>query len=72
MVVPNLYRVIVFVAIDAAEGGEITTQMAVGTVVPFALVLAAVNREVHVVVVESRGYPGRFGVAIFAGGREAG
>ena len=50
--------VIVFVAVNATEGSEITRGMAFYTVVPFSFVFAAVNWEVHAIMVEGGGYPG--------------
>lgn len=44
--------------------------MAFRALVPFVAVFAAVDREVHVVMIKSSRCPGRFGMAIFATRRE--
>ena len=44
--------------------------MTFGALVPFAFVLPAVNREIHIIVIKSCGCPGRFRVAILASCRE--
>lgn len=58
--------------VDATEGGKIASDMAIDTIIPFTLVLAAVNREVHVVMVETGWLPGGFRVTILTGRRESG
>ena len=53
VVLTNLLRVVVLVAVNATEIVVVPTDMALHAVVPLALVPTAVNREVHVVVVKS-------------------
>lgn len=50
--------VVVFMTVNATEGGKITRGMAIYTVVPFAIVFTTVNREVHAIVVKGGRYPG--------------
>ena len=59
VVVIHRVLVVVFMAIDATERGEITRRrMAFDTSVPFTIVGAAVDPEVLGVVVEGRRVPG--------------
>ncbi len=44
--------------------------MAVGTLIPFAFMAAAINGKIHAIVVESCRFPGRFAMATGAVGRE--
>ena len=61
VLVSHVRRIIVFVAVDAAEGHKIPGGgMAFGAGVPFVFVFAAINGEIHVVVIKGGGVPGGF------------
>lgn len=66
MVVCGFNRIIVFVAIYAAESGEIPAQMTVRAQIPFALMFSTINWEVHAIMIKSCWRPSRLGVTIFA------
>ena len=46
--------------------------MTVDTLIPFIFMRSAIYREIHVIVIKSRRYPGCFAVAILASRRESG
>ena len=59
MFVRQVDRVVMLVAVDAAEGRIISRRsMAFRALVPLTLMLAAVDREVLPVVIPGRRYPG--------------
>jgi len=61
------------VAHRATEKRKITRGgMAVDTLIPFIFMRSAIYREIHVIVIKSRGYPGCFAVAILASRRKSG
>ena len=58
-------------ATQAIEDGKIgRIGVALGTLIPFVFVLAAVNREIHAVVIKIGRHPGGFIVTILASRRE--
>jgi len=64
---------VVLMAINAGIYGIVTgIGMAVGAIVPFALVLAGIDREILTVVIESRRFPGNGIMAILTGDRKLG
>ncbi len=59
------------VAVDATEEGKIARAgVAIDTLIPFILMLAAVDREILLVMVKSGRIPGCFGMTILTGCRE--
>lgn len=72
VIVGYLRRTIMFVTIDATKCRKIPRiRVAVHALIPFPLVFSTVDREILLIMVETGGLPGRFGVTILAGGREA-
>lgn len=63
MIVVYLVLIVVFVAINATECCVITSDVAVGTKVPFIFVLPAVDGEIVIIMVKGRRCPGCFAVA---------
>ena len=72
MVLTYLDWVIVFVAVNTTKRHEIARNcVAFITSSPFILVFSTVNREIHVVVIKRRRYPGIFIMATLTISREA-
>ena len=71
MFIGQVLGVIVCVAVNATEYGIIARGgMAVRAIIPFSIVPAAVNGEIHAIVVKVRRFPGIFRVAACTVGRE--
>ena len=71
MVIIDFVLVVVFVAIYATEYGIIARYyMAIDALIPFSVVVSAVDREILIVVVPGRWRPGALCMAILTGGRE--
>lgn len=52
VILVDLLLIIVLMAVNATETVVVAADMAFHALVPFVVVLAAVNREVHIVMVE--------------------
>lgn len=71
VVVQHVCGVVVLMAINTAERGETPTDVTLGALSPFIFVLAAIDGEIHVVVVKGGRLPCGLRMAVIAGGREA-
>jgi hypothetical protein len=72
MVICYLSRIIMLVTIDAREDIVIARHiMAIGAGIPLVFMLSGINREVHIIVIESGRIPGCSIMAGLASIREA-